>query len=77
MLVASLMPASPCPCAKEPAAKNAKSTEKRILFLIVESFKVRHKFEFERKYRRGQKTMIQTFHQVAANVSRCLITTGK
>ncbi|WP_347027270.1 hypothetical protein, partial [Bacteroides ovatus] len=58
---------------KEPAAKNAKSTEKRILFLIVESFKVKHKFEFERKYRRGQKTMIQTFHQVAANVSRCHI----
>ncbi|EDO13847.1 hypothetical protein BACOVA_00472 [Bacteroides ovatus ATCC 8483] len=34
---------------------------------------MRHKIEFERKYRRGQKTMIQTFHQVAANVSRCHI----
>lgn len=77
MLVASLMPASPCPWAKTDAVTNTHSIGRRILLVIVESFKVKHLVEFEREYIEEAQAVIQTFHQMSSNVNKSLITTGK
>ena len=70
MLVASLIPASPCPWAKTDAVTNTHSIGRRILLVIVESFKVKHLVEFEREYIEEAQAVIQTFHQMSSNVNK-------